>query len=970
MKKQVVFVIIEDNLLGQIIQPFSVKILANKQWSVDVKRIYSLQSKYLDFEISEIEKKLIELTTTLQLEYLYQKFELLREKKVQNNSTYFTDLTLKKYIHPFVSAQVASILQICKEHQIPVHVEDKNNVHSINEQPLIFSNDIFEPQFLFDFSHNGLQYSLFLRLQHKHIKVSDCRILSYNPCFILHNNVIYSAIENFDGLLLKPFEQKEKIVVAREKIGLYIKTFVSKIIREYTSEIKGLAISDVYITPKAILRVEQTRGKKFSIGLYFQYQSHIIPAHYTARSLLHIESNNSNYRFEKIHRDDAFEAAVRELLSKAGFINLQYHQFAPCDEQYAENLESFIRFLSEKHHLFYHNKLHIKCEIDNQSLSFIQPTIETRSIKQHPDWFDLYAVVHIDEYEIPFTKFIPNIISSNPVFTLPDGRKVLLPQAWLSKLMDVAYFSDYDLAKPSMKLKKTHFPLLQTLEMNGNNGNDCAQLEALMNKNVPILNEPMMLKTQLRTYQKIGMSWFLHLHQHQFGGCLADDMGLGKTIQVLAYFLKLLELYHEQQKQNIEEHAPNRKPFTHLIVCPLSLIHNWLNEIQRFAPSLQVLNYTGSERHYLFNYFQYVDVIITSYGVIRNDIDLFRHIEFHTIILDESQFIKNPESRSYEALLQLRSKQRLVLTGTPLENNLIDIWSQMNFVNPGILGSLKQFKETFVQPIEKYNDKDALQRIQKIIGPFILRRTKRQVADELPPLTEKIYYCSMTPEQAEYYEQKKSEIRNYILEQKVKHNIKYNRIIMLAGLTRLRLIANHPRLTDPDYKGQSGKHIEIFESLEKLLSENHKALVFSQFVKHLHLIEQYLQSKQIPYLLLTGRTTQHERAQIIRKFSSSNSYPFLLMTMKAGGVGLNLTAADYVLLIDPWWNPAAEMQAIHRTHRFGQTNNVFAYKFITEKTIEEKILLLQQKKSSLFQQVIEQNVFQMLNEQELLELLQ
>jgi SNF2 family DNA or RNA helicase len=341
---------------------------------------------------------------------------------------------------------------------------------------------------------------------------------------------------------------------------------------------------------------------------------------------------------------------------------------------------------------------------------------------------------------------------------------------------------------------------------------------------------------------------------------------------------------------------------------------------------------------------------------------MLRQIEFWYIILDESQLIKNPQSKLFRAVKQLKSKHRLVLTGTPIENSLVDLWAQLSFLNDGLLGNLPYFKEEYAIPIEKNGSTQQEEKLQKIISPFILRRTKEMVARDLPSLTEQIYYCEMSEEQKSLYEEKKSEIRNMILDNITRMGTDKSRFVILKGLMQLRLLSNHPRLYLGDDSEElntkvipSGKFEEVVRNLENLKAEGHKVLVYSQFVKHLRLFKEYFEANGHDYSILTGQTINDERQKVIKEFQEDPEKNFFLITLKAGGVGLNLTAAEYVFLLDPWWNPAVENQAISRAHRIGQERKVFSYKFITRDTIEEKIMQLQSRKSELASLFINNN---------------
>ena len=425
------------------------------------------------------------------------------------------------------------------------------------------------------------------------------------------------------------------------------------------------------------------------------------------------------------------------------------------------------------------------------------------------------------------------------------------------------------------------------------------------------------------------------LNSYNFGGCLADDMGLGKTVQTLT----LLQSEKERGADNAS-----------LLVMPTSLVYNWEHEAKKFVPDLKILIYTGTYRDKDIAKFANYDIIITSYGITRIDVNLLKEYYFNYIILDESQAIKNPNSNISNAVKELKSKSRLILTGTPIENSTLDLWSQMSFINPGLLGGQTFFKNTFLNAIEKKHDEVKTKKLYSIIKPFILRRKKDQVLTELPPKIEQVLYCEMTSEQEKKYEEVKSFYRNKILEEIDLNGIGKSQFTLLQGLTKLRQIANHPYMTDTDYEHGSGKMKEVVHTLESALAGHHKVLIFSQFVKHLSLFRTELEKKDIPYTYLDGGTKK--RQDVVDKFQNDDEIRVFLISLKAGGLGLNLTKADYVFILDPWWNPAIEAQAVDRAHRMGQKNVVHNYKFITKNSVEEKILKLQASKKKLADDLI------------------
>ncbi|MEA3444134.1 MAG: DEAD/DEAH box helicase, partial [Bacteroidota bacterium] len=528
-----------------------------------------------------------------------------------------------------------------------------------------------------------------------------------------------------------------------------------------------------------------------------------------------------------------------------------------------------------------------------------------------------------------------------------------------------------------LQLKKQHIGVLKKVYI-GNASSYLKKIKGLGDLfTKPEIELPQKLNAKLRSYQKEGYSWLYFLQQNNFGGCLADDMGLGKTLQTLVILLKSiktkgklrpggekntstvqLSLFDtpEPQKQGKKKNEKEYRTQASIIVMPTSLIHNWENEINKFTPSLRVYKYVGANRatyQSVHKTFYSYDIILASYGVVRNDIEFLRDYKFFYIILDESQYIKNPDSKSYKNIIQLDALHRLTLTGTPIENSLKDFWAQMNFINPGLLGSFGFFRKRYLTPIEKGHSAKQQESLKTLIQPFILRRTKQEVASDLPPLTDQSYYVGMTIEQEEYYRNEKSRIRNRIIEEIEQKGYTKSTIIILQGLLRLRQLANHPFLIDDNYKNSSGKFDEVCSVIENLLAENHKVLIFSGFVSHLDIFAEHFDQNNWKYSMLTGQTTK--RKEVIDQFQNNEENRLFLISIKAGGVGLNLTAADYIFILDPWWNPAVELQAINRAHRIGQDKKVFVYRFITKNSIEEKIQMLQEKKSKLSDAFINSN---------------
>jgi non-specific serine/threonine protein kinase len=414
-------------------------------------------------------------------------------------------------------------------------------------------------------------------------------------------------------------------------------------------------------------------------------------------------------------------------------------------------------------------------------------------------------------------------------------------------------------------------------------------------------------------------------------------MGLGKTIQTLVFLQTL-------KANGSKTHSAN------LLVVPRSLLINWQREAERFTPDIKILEYFDARQKVDLTRFDEFDIVITSYGILLRDIQRLKNYLFWYVILDESQAIKNPLSQTARAARLLKTEHRLCLTGTPVENSTIELWSQFSFLNPGLLGSLEYFKREIALPIEKNGDQEEITRLRKLVAPFILRRTKDQVAPELPLRTERLLLVDMLPTQRKMYEKVREQYGALVNGLADEQSFNQNRMQVLEGLLRLRQIANHPRLFESQYRGGSGKFELIEETLATLQAEGHRALVFSQFVQMLRIVRESLDNTGTPYAYLDG-STKNRQGQV-DTFQSDPAIPFFLVSLKAGGKGLNLTAADYVIHIDPWWNPAVEDQASDRAHRIGQDKPVFIYKLITRNSVEEKIIKLQERKKSLVSQVI------------------
>lgn len=564
----------------------------------------------------------------------------------------------------------------------------------------------------------------------------------------------------------------------------------------------------------------------------------------------------------------------------------------------------------------------------------------TIAVNSGLNWFDTAFEVAFGNQKVPLKHLHRSIRNKSKFVKLGDGTMGLLPQEWIDRL--TKYFNAGEVVDESIRTPKVNFTEITDLyEEEVLSTVVKLELSAYKAKiadfkNIKKVEIPAALNATLRDYQKEGLNWLNFLDEFNFGGCLADDMGLGKTIQIIAFILSQRNKGHQN---------------TNLIVVPTTLIFNWQAEIAKFAPDLKIHTIYGADRIKDHEDFSNYEIILTSYGTLLYDINWLKNYFFNYIFLDESQTIKNPDSLRYSAVRLLQSRNKIAITGTPIENNTFDLYGQLSFACPGLLGSKQYFRDHYSSPIDKFKDTRAATNLKKKVSPFILRRTKKEVASELPDKTEMVIYCEMGTTQKNAYDACKNEYKKFLLSEKDDHAEKHT-LHILKGLTQLRQICNSPALLKDNllHGATSSKITTLMEEIDSH-SPQHKILVFSQFVTMLDLIKKELEHKEIPFEYLSGKTTNREKK--VENFQQNDNIRVFLISLKAGGTGLNLTQADYVYLVDPWWNPAVENQAIDRCYRIGQKKNVVAIRLICPDTIEEKIMKLQETKKELVNDIIQ-----------------
>ena len=560
-------------------------------------------------------------------------------------------------------------------------------------------------------------------------------------------------------------------------------------------------------------------------------------------------------------------------------------------------------------------------------------------VKESNDWFELSGTVQFGKDKVDMKKVLDAVFKNKRFVELSDGRRAVIPKNWVNNLKGYSGFFDLE---NEAKLSKNHLAILDTVLSLSEKMTMDSGVRKVVNafrdfdkiKPVKISSS---INAEMRPYQKAGLDWLSFLRDFGFNGVLADDMGLGKTLQTLSMLQRI-----------VDERPKNPS----LVIVPTSLVFNWKSEAEKFTPNMKVEVYHGVKRD-KDNFSRMMkdnDLIITTYGVLRNDLEMFTEREFEYIVIDEAHTIKNHLSISAKSVFSLKGKNRLALSGTPIQNNLSELWSLFNFLNPGYLGSYDFFKEYFVSKIEREKDPNIANSLRKLINPFLLRRTKKIIANELPEKTEMVLRSEFDEDEKTIYDNWKEYYKNEIKEAVNEKGINGAKLKILEGLMKLRQISLHPKLIDTEYKGNSAKFDLLMMEVEKVMNEGHKVLIFSSFVKMLTIIKEEFERRDMRYSYLDGKTK--DREDVVSRFQNSEDAEAFLISIKAGGVGLNLTSADYVFIIDPWWNPAVESQAMDRAHRIGQENKVFVYKMIAEGTIEEKILKLQESKKKLVDDLI------------------
>lgn len=903
---------------------------------------------------------------------IVEPLDLLWQTEDQQQLKFFA--AVSKFKNHYQESQVASDIEALKAVVVnplglPVYLHDEKVAATVNASSLTKVNlSTLKPEFELNvderadqFALEGilhlqgksfaletvtLRYQYFVQIKQDLYLVKDSFFLSLMDFFKQHRNQLVlerEVYEDFQEDILDALEEKVKVNYS------YLKPATNKQIAEQGFDLENeqliyLTESEDYVLLTPVMRygaleipiisqkqikAKDKRGQMFTLRRDEQMELQFI----TDIAKMHPYFEEQAVEFSEQLHADCFYMHRKHFLSPEWFLE--------AFEAWRSKGIAILGFNGLKE-----NKLSsYKAEISIKVISGI-------------DWFETAIKVQFNKQTVSLKHLHKSIRNKNKFVPLDDGTIGLLPVEWLKKFE--GYFGAGEITEETLRTPNINYSAVEELYEEALLSIDARERLQLYRSKLAAFDQidetevPATLNATLRGYQKEGLNWLNFLDTFNFGGCLADDMGLGKTIQVLAFILS--------QQEKVERN-------TNLIVVPASLVFNWQQEIRKFAPTLKVTTIYGANRIKQQKDFDQYQIVLTSYGTLLADVAWLKVYRFNYIFLDESQSIKNPDSQRYKAARLLQSRNRIVLTGTPIENNTFDLYGQLSFACPGLLGNREHFRQQYSVPIDQFKDNRRAEELQQRIKPFILRRTKAQVAQELPDKTEMVIYCEMGQKQREIYESARNEIRDYLMGRS-EDELTKSSMHVLQGITKLRQICNSPSLISKEkfYGNASAKMDVLLEQVESK-APYHKILVFSQFVGMLNLVKEALEERDIKFAYLSGQTKNREA--VVNSFRQDEETRVFLISLKAGGVGLNLTEADYVYLIDPWWNPAVENQAIDRTYRIGQHKNVMAVRLICPDTIEEKIMLMQQKKKDLVTDLIKTDtaVFKSLSKEDLLRLI-
>jgi len=802
-----------------------------------------------------------------------------------------------------------------------------------NLQQACTSASSIKPFFKISVQKNNIEISCFTKINGQPVEINNNECNSSSLFFYNHNLYLWEKPE--DIMLVEKFADRKKMSIDKKDWPKQLKDFVLPLTKEYHIDFDNELIKEVKEGSPEKRLLLQEKGDYLVFQPLFVYKG--------------FETKPGGKDELVVPDDDKVMIVRRDRLEELQFIDklISLHsQFIHPDGSHSLALKGSDVLKNNWFFLFVDAMQEMKVPVFGfdalRNFRFNTAKPQTKiHITSTTDWFDAKVDIVFGDQKVTIADVKKALANRQQFVPLNDGTLGVLPEEWIKKYS--LLFRVGEGKSNQLRLSKYHMSVIDELYESRSEEELVIRLEEKYEQlrefnRIKEIPPPEHLEHILRPYQVHGFHWLNYLHEVKWGGILADDMGLGKTIEALSFLH-----YYKQTHGSLNA----------IVVCPTTLMFNWENEIKKFTPDLTYHIHHGGERARNKIALNEYNVIITTYGTLRSDIKLLVEIPFDYVVLDESQAIKNPASKVTRAACLLNAKHRLCMSGTPLQNNTFDIFAQMNFLNPGMLGSIEFFRQEFAVPIDKFGEQDRKDHLRKLLFPFILRRTKEQVAKDLPDKTETILFCEMEEEQRKVYDAYRNDYRDKILGTIEMQGIQKSQLTILQGLMKLRQICDSPAILNETEKYPN--HSIKLEELAREITENigdHKALIFSQFLGMLALIKHKLKELDVKFEYFDGSTSAQERERAIQSFQNNHECRVFLISLKAGGVGLNLTAADYVYIVDPWWNPAVEQQAIDRTHRIGQTKNIFAYRMICKDTIEDKILQLQDKKRVLAKDLI------------------
>lgn len=913
----------------------------NKKASADVLESFGIVFENLDSNT----KKILTVCESLKAEFIFKKFSA-KIKSAKTIADLQKDSKIDFAIRQHLKINLDSFYTLIVQEQFPLSL-NMGAEKDFYRSRVAVNQLSFKPQIRFDKHADGITYTLSLKENETTFLPlnSSVDILLDEPGWLIIDKKL-GQLKELNAKKLSPFLKKESIEIPSKLVDNYFKNFIPQIAKKIDIEATGFEIEhrDKIISCE-IQPVYDFFKNCYYLNLYFDYNGYLFDAGKTKKTHSFVDFSVANEPKIIQFKRSPDETLYTDKLLEIGLIKVKNELFGWNPDTEIPDPYINIQFVIDRKEELQSLGFTIRnLKLESREINTQNHTVSASKEETKEDWFDIKILITIGTFTINFSEIIPNIKSKERLFLLPDGSYFLIPSEWLSKYSSLAKLSKTE--NGNLLLRKSNFT---ALDMIPEIKNDVIHEAEYTSSDL--------LKATLRPYQIEGVKWLLGHFNSNLGACLADDMGLGKTLQTLAVLVAVQEqLGFTTKTTNFDlfqnETVMEREPLKALIVLPSSLVFNWYNEALKFTPHFSKMQYVGNDRKLLVSRLETSDLIFTSYNIVHRDISILEKYNFRYLILDESQYIKNKNSKIFKAITKINTAHKMALSGTPIENSLDDLWSQMQFINPDILGTYAFFAENFKTPIEKKKDENSLSELKNLIQPYILRRTKEQVLKDLPELSEQVYYCDMDPEQEKLYEEEKSKARNFLLKT---DGSGADKISIINTLMKLRQLSNHPKMVDQDSEIDSGKYLAVTNYLETLVQERQKTIIFSSFVTNLSFYTNWCKENKIGFCEITGATPVSERERQVNLFQEKEDPLLFFISLKAGGVGLNITKASYVLFLDPWWNPFAEKQGVGRAHRIGQLNKVNVVRFISKNTVEEKIIKLQENKKLLSDSLLEES---------------